>query len=212
MRVVLCDGHRMFVEGMATMLTARGWTVCAVAFTAADAENAIRCHRPDLGMIDLGFPDGDGLDLIRSLAGLAPVTNLLLLTGSTDVAAISAAIRAGAGGMASKTQDIERVIAIAERVGRGKTMTNVCAVVRGARTPRRSGAPATVDTLLTSRERDVLVRLGRGQSTAVLAADLGITVNTARSHIQNVLTKLGVHSRLEAAALAARSGLLDRAG
>ncbi|WP_157180562.1 response regulator transcription factor [Protofrankia coriariae] len=212
MRVVLCDDHRMFAEGMATVLATRGWTVCAVAFTTADAESAIRRHRPDLGMIDLGFPDGDGLDLIRSLAGLAPATNLLLLTGSTDAAAVGAAIRAGAGGVASKTQGIERVIAIAERVGRGKTMTDVCAVTQGARIPRRPAARATVATLLTSRERDVLGRLGRGQSTAVLAADLGITVNTARSHIQNVLTKLGVHSRLEAAALAARSGLLDRAG
>ncbi len=211
-RVVLCDEHQMFVEAMAAMLTARGWTVCAVAFTAADAEGVIRFHRPDLGMIDLGFLDGGGPELIRSLADLAPVTKLLLLTGSTDVAAINAAIRAGVRGFASKTQDIERVIAIAERVGHGKTMTDANVTVRAAHVSHYSGTSATVENLLTSRERDVLVRLGQGQSTAILAAELGITVNTARSHIQSVLNKLGVHSRMAAAALAVRVGLVDRAG
>ncbi len=210
MRVVLCDDHQMFVEALGAVLTARGWTVCELAFTAADAEAAIRFHRPDVGLMDLRFLDGDGLGVIKSLADLAPETRLVLVTGSTDAASIRAAIDAGVSGFASKTQEIERIIAIADRVGRGKAMIDSDVVERAVRAPRSSGELAAVDDLLTSREREVLARLGRGQSTAVLAKDLGITANTARSHIQNVLTKLGVHSRMEAAALAVRVRLMDR--
>ncbi len=160
--------------------------------------------------MDLRFLDADGLEVIRSLADLAPATRLVLVTGSTDAAAIRAAIHAGVSGFASKTQDIERIITIADRVGKGRVMIDPDVVERAVRAPRSSGELAAVDELLTSREREVLARLGRGQSTAVLAKDLGITANTARSHIQNVLNKLGVHSRMEAAALAVRVRLVDR--
>ncbi|WP_239396654.1 response regulator, partial [Frankia sp. CiP3] len=95
MRVVLCDDHQMFVEALGAVLTARGWTVCELAFTAADAEAAIRFHRPDVGLMDLRFLDGDGLGVIKSLADLAPETRLVLVTGSTDTASIRAAIDAG---------------------------------------------------------------------------------------------------------------------
>ena len=198
----------MFVEALATVLAARGWTVCALAFTPSEAEKAVLFHRPALVLVDVGFPDGDGLKLIRTISQSAPETRVIVVTGVVDRKLVADAMQAGAGGFVSKTQDIDRVISMMERVASGEAVMNA-ALVRTATQSYGRSARELIESALTEREKEVLEALVRGQSTAALAKEMGISFNTARTHIQSVLQKLGVHSRLEAAAFAVRAGRVD---
>jgi two-component system, NarL family, nitrate/nitrite response regulator NarL len=203
----------MFVESLAVVLTAQGWTVCALALTPGDAEQAVLEHRPDIAVLDLGFPAAASLAVARALHDRAPGTGLVALTsaagGASLDAARDAASEARVGGLASKDADLGQIIAAIRRVRRSEVMAEpnslVEAVVPAGRRPPQDDL---IERFLTEREREVLGCLVRGQSTGTVAADLGITANTARSHIQSTLNKLGVHSRVEAAALAVRTGLL----
>ncbi len=209
MRVVLCDNQQMFIEAFAAVLANRGWTVCALAFTPEQAESAIMWHRPDVAIMDIGFPADAGLALVRAIRDRAPATRVILLTGTTDRKLISSAITAGASGFASKMYDIDRVVKTVERVGRGEETIDPALLDGTTWHRRRRSEQDVIEQTLTGRERAVLTGLVRGQSTAELAAELGITVNTTRTHIQNMLNKLGVHSRLEAAAFAVRAGHVE---
>lgn len=208
MRVVLCDDQQMFIEALATVLAARGWTVCALAFTPKEAEKAILFHKPALALVDVGFPEGDGLGLIRTVTESVPETRVIVVTGAVDRKLIADSIHAGAGGFVSKTQDIDRVISMMERVASGEAVIN-SSLVRTATQAYGRSERELIDGTLTEREQEVLKALVRGQSTGALAAELGISFNTARTHIQNILQKLGVHSRLEAAAFAVRAGRVE---
>lgn len=207
MRIVLCDDHEMFVEALASVLSGRGWTVCATTFTATEGEAAIRRHRPDIGLLDFTFPDGNAIGAIRALASSDVPTRLILLTANYHTALAKSALDLGVRGLLSKTQRMEKIIEVMERVGLGET------VVDG--TPAREVDSPTLRAServlrdLTTRECEVLRRIALGDSTAALAAGLGVSVHTARTHIRNILKKLGVHSRLEAAALAVRVGLIS---
>jgi DNA-binding NarL/FixJ family response regulator len=208
--IVLYDDHQMFAEAFAVVLANRGWTVCALAFTPEQAEIAIVRHRPDVALIDVGLPAEESLTLVRAVCERAPATRVVLLTATADTAdrtLISAATAAGASGFTSKMHDVDRVVGTVERVGRGERTIDSALVDCAARYHRRPRSERDViEQALTCRERAVLTGLVRGRSTAELATELGITVNTTRTHIQNMLNKLGVHSRLEAAAFAVRAG------
>lgn len=212
MRVVLCDDQQMFVESLAIVLSGRDWTVCATAFDVEAAERAVMCHRPDVAVLDFCFPVRESLDLARRLRARVPGTGLMILTASTEPAALECAVEVAAGtgaaAVASRTADIGQVIAAMERIARGDDREDQDVLVGTVVARSRCGKSQhdLIDRFLTGRERDVLAELVRGQSTGKIAANLGITVNTTRSHIQSILDKLGVHSRVEAAALAARTG------
>ncbi|MGF7237303.1 MAG: LuxR C-terminal-related transcriptional regulator [Frankia sp.] len=206
MKAVLCDVQRIFIEALAVVLQMRGWTVCDLAVTEAESEAAIARHRPHVGLIDLGFPRQGGLATVRSVAALAPATRIVLIVGDDGQAVTKEAAQIGASGFVSKDDDIEQIIATMERVGHGEAALDTASRLAVRSANQEPSESETIARFLTRREREVLDRLVLGQPTVALAADLGITTNTARMHIQNVLKKLGVHSRLQAAAMVARAG------
>ena len=208
--VVLCDDHRLFVESLAVVLQERGWDVVAVVDRPGAAVDAVAVHRPDICVLDALF-GGDSSAAIASAGRIretSPETRLVMLSGSGEPEVVGAAVTAGAAGYVLKTCEIETITSCIERVAAGEAVVDA-ELARRAILHRSAPEEAAVrlTRYLTCREREVLARLVRGEDTGAIAARMGIRPATARSHIQNVLAKLGVHSRLEAVVLAARSGI-----
>ncbi|HEV7726765.1 MAG: two component transcriptional regulator, LuxR family [Modestobacter sp.] len=205
MRVVLCDDHRLFVEPLAAALTVRGHEV-AVVHRPADVVGAAEQHQPDVCVLDLRFPEGDGLDAVAALRSWRPECPVLVLSGSVDVRDLSAAAAAGAAGFLRKDQPITAIFDALDRIAAGREV----ALPPLPRPAARSDEQVEVRRLvghLTARERDVLRRLVEAEDTVVIARALGVAPSTARTHLQNVLQKLGVHTRLQAVALVVSAGL-----
>jgi len=193
-RVLLCDDHLLFAEAWALVLSARGMPTVEVCSTVADCLDAVTTDAFDICVIDRQLADGDGLDLIPAITTAAPGVPVLMVSASTDPALPRFAVDAGARGFASKEFGLEHLSDVVVRVANGER------VVERAPSARRVAFEAA--SLLTARERTVMAKLVEGKDTAQLAQELDITYATARTHIQNVLTKLGVHSKLELVAFA----------
>ena len=208
--VVLCDDHRLFVESLAVVLQERGWQVVAVVDRPDAAVAAVAAHRPDICVLDALF-DGDAVAAIAAAGQIretSPATRVVVLSGSGEPEVVGAAVTAGAAGYVLKTCEIDTITSCIERVAAGEAVVDA-ELARQAILHRSVPEDAAVQLTryLTGREREVLARLVRGEDTGVIAARMGVRPATARSHIQNVLAKLGVHSRLEAVVLAARCGI-----
>jgi two-component system nitrate/nitrite response regulator NarL len=205
--VVICDDHRLFSEALATVLTARNWSIVACAEHPEHAVAAAAEHHVDACLMDLSVPDGySGVAGVASVRKASPRTKVVVLTASTDPQLIVDAVRSGAHAVAFKDDDIDRIIDLVELASSG-TVDPPLEATRPAR-------PAAVPTdfarheahdlahFLTPREHEVLERMVRGESGRHLARQMNISYSTSRTHIQNILAKLGVHSRLEAIAFA----------
>jgi DNA-binding NarL/FixJ family response regulator len=204
-RALLCDDHRLFVEPMAAALRMRGHEVVVVT-ERADAVIAARKFEPDVCVVDLRFPDGSGLDVVVELRERQAPCPVVVLSGSADAHDRSAAAAAGAVAFLRKDQPIRAIFDALERIADGRE-----ALPPAVSPPRfRTDEYARVRRLvgdLTGRERQVLRCLIRAEDTNAIARALGVAVSTARTHLQNVLLKLGVHSRMQAVALIVSAGV-----
>lgn len=202
MRVLICDDHSLFAQALAVVLVGCGHEVVGCVSSPEDAVATVAWNPVDVCVMDLQFPGASGIDGVTGVLSIAPHVRVVVLTGCTDSDELAHAIDAGARGLAVKGDDIHRVIDTLERVHNGELVFNApsVSVSAGAKLHAMDSNPLT--RFLTSREREVLTRLVAGQNTAELARDMGVRYSTARTHIQNMLTKMGVHSKLEAVAYA----------
>jgi two-component system nitrate/nitrite response regulator NarL len=207
---VLCDDHRMFVEALALVLECEGWQVVARTSSVADAAAAVAREHVDICILDVGLPDGSGLDGIEQLVAASPQTKIVMLSALADRDTVAAALAAGARGFARKTCDLKIILDVLTRVAAGQLAIEGAdgdASDHGGHHQHRRLAD-----FLTAREEEVLQCLVAGYNTRALAVEMGISYATARSHVQNVLTKLGVHSQLQAVAYAGSPGRSKRKG
>jgi two-component system nitrate/nitrite response regulator NarL len=212
-RIVLCDDHRLLAEALATAFRAHGHDVVAVAVTPEDGYRAVVQHEPDVCLLDLSFPGASGLDVVARIASAVPGCKVLMLSARADPDMVNSALTAGAAGFVLKEQSIDRILQALDRVLAGEAVVD-SALLRAALrvpAPRRSTESQRVRSL-TPREREALRRIAGGESTKEIARAMMVSQSTARTHVQNVLTKLGVRSRLQAAALVAREGLTEQLG
>ncbi len=207
--LVLCDDHPVFVDALGMALGRSGFVVDAIVNRTSQIVDAVRRHQPDVCVIDRDFGDGDGLDMISPVLAASPSTKVLMLTADRDEATTGRAMASGASGYLCKTAGLGALLSTIRSVLAGHTTVQVA-----SRPPtRRSPADAEAHRLaayLTKRERECLAMLVDGHSSAAIAARLGVSITTVRTHVQSVLTKLGVHSRLEAASYAVRHSLISR--
>lgn len=211
MRIVLCDDHAMWLEALATALATRGHSVVATAMSPAEAVDAVADTDPDVCALDVNFPEGNGLDAAEMIRRSSPRTRVLMLTGASQPALVSAALRAGASGLTRKDQSVDAIMHAVERVAAGATVFETQGKWPEPRRPWGPGSEAARAVEgLTTRERDVLRCLVDGRTTGEIARELGVTKNTARTHVQNILIKLGAHSRLQAASQIVHAGLVDQ--
>jgi len=199
MRIVICDDHQLMVEGLRAAVTRAGHTVEAVALSPAKGVAAVAHCRADLLLIDLSFPDGDSLDAVAEVLTHHPATKVVVLTGSEDLEPVRAALDLGVAGYLRKDQRIDGIIDGLERAAGGERIVDDTLMVRLSRpVGRRDWRSAVID--LTPRERDIARLLCAGLNTTQMVVQLGITESTVRRHVQALLAKLGVHSRIEAVA------------
>jgi two-component system, NarL family, nitrate/nitrite response regulator NarL len=206
MRLVHCDDNRILCEALAVALGRRGHKVVAIATTTVRGIAAVAEFQPDACLLDLKFPDPpDGLDAARVIRQWHPGTAVLLLSGLVDPAVRSEAMRIGVMAFLRKDQNIDHICDALEVIASGGVIFD--STLTAGPSPARAWRiqPAYV---LTPREKDVLHRMVVGQSTAQMAHEMEVEVSTVRTYVKNVLTKLGVHSRLQATALATREHLL----
>lgn len=207
MRVLVCDDHAVFADSLALVLADAGHPVVGVVYSPDDALTLLPSIEPDICLIDLGFPSGSVIDRLGELIDTAPATRFVILSGCVEPAMVEAAMAAGARGFAHKGQQAGEIVALIDRVHAGEIVIDPAT---GGGLPRRAWTDAQrLAGYLTPREREVLTRLVRGESTLALARAMGVTHSTARSHVQSVLNKLGVHSQREAVIAAARHGLVS---
>ena len=206
-RVLLADEHSLFREAMRISLEAR--TDIRVRGEARSGEEAVDLAqriRPDIALIDAGLRDMDGIATTRLIRERVPECKVLVLSGEQDERILVDAMEAGASGYLTKASPLTEVLQAARAIADGETVVPrhlLGALLTGliGRREERDKAFHRVSRL-TPREREVLALVADGADNHVIAAALVISPQTARTHIQNVLAKLGVHSRLEAAAFA----------
>jgi two-component system nitrate/nitrite response regulator NarL len=200
-RIVVCDDHRLLVEVITAAIVKAGHTVAAIASTPAEALAAVERHRPDVLLLDLMFPHGDSLETARTVVARYPRTRTVVLTGSESLGPLEEAMAIGVAGYLSKDQQIEHMLALLERCIRGEQVIDEVLMRRLDRAVRERRQKLAALSELTAREREVADLLRAGLSTTHMAAKLGVSETTVRSHVQGILNKLGVHSRVEAVAV-----------
>jgi DNA-binding NarL/FixJ family response regulator len=209
MRLVLCDDHRLFAEPLAVALENRGHQVF-VCSTPAEALSTVARRGPDVCVLDLRFADGDGdgIDAVAELRQKHPGCAVVVLSGSADEDDFAAALAAGAAAFLGKDQPVSAIFEALDLVLAGEAVSVSPGQPAGSRLADRARV-RSVTRQLTARERDVLRGLVQGHGTQTIARELQVAPSTVRTHLQSVLFKLGVHTRLQAVALVARAGVDD---
>ena len=206
-RLLIVDDHSVVREGLRAFLRLQeGIEVVGEAASAEDAVSVAATSSPDVVLLDLVMPEGDGIGAIRRLLEVAPGVRVLVLTSFADDAQIFAAIAAGAAGYLLKDVDPQALADGIRDVHAGRPALHASVA---ARLMRRSGSPRPTSDHLTPRERDVLRLVVEGLANKQIAQRLGIGEKTIKTHVSRVLAKLGVTDRTQAAVLAIREGLVD---
>lgn len=227
-RVVVVDDQPTIRLGLRMILEHEDdVSVVGEAGTGAGAVDVVREVRPDVVLMDIRMPDGNGIDAVAALVAdpALAATRTIVLTTFHDEEYVVAALRAGADGFLLKDADPADLVAAVRRVHAGDQLLDpsvtrhvVDRYVRLAEaadaTRSRTATPAARHVLerLTPRERDVLVRLATGATNAEVAAALALTEATVKSHVSSMLTRLGLTSRVQLVVAAFDAGLVRPAG
>jgi two-component system nitrate/nitrite response regulator NarL len=208
MRLVLCDDHVILAGALAVGLEARGHKVLAVTRTPTAGIAAVEALRPDICLLDVHFPeDGNGLDAARAICQRYPRTKVLMLAATADPQTVGEAAKAGVAGYILKDQSVSEISETLDLIGEGKAVFSPGLRRRGNKGQSHGGLD-----VLTPREKEVLARMVVGESTVRIAQGMGVTTGTVRIYVGNVLAKLGVHTRLQAAAVARELSALNHHG
>jgi two-component system, NarL family, nitrate/nitrite response regulator NarL len=204
MRLVICDRNRILGEALAAVLEARDRDITGVATSTADACLAAVCDfQADICVLDPHIPAAEnGLRLIRELRSRCPDLAVLVVSGASDPAVHAQARRLGVAGFIGKNRSVSQLADALRRIAAGEPVFDPVP----AHGPPRPQQPF----LLTPREEEVLRRIAAGQHTRQMAFEMDIAISTLRTYVKNLFAKLGVHSRLEAAAIASRADLLGQ--
>ena len=212
-RILLVEDHASFRQTLAYIFDGEpGFEVVAQAGTLAEARRDAISAGADLGVIDLSLPDGEGVELIQELREANRNFAALILTASLDKTEHARAVEAGAAGVIHKSADVDEILDATRRLGAGETLLSPQEIVdllriAGRNREEEREARASIDQI-TPREKEVLQTLAEGLSNKEIAARLHMSIDTERTHMMNILNKLGVHSRLQALLFAARHGLV----
>ena len=210
-RVVIADDHRSFGEALQIALDSeRDLTVIEVVTDGESAVEVAHEQHPDVLLMDVQMPGVDGLEATRRIHRDASETKVILLSGHDDDVVLARAVEAGARGFLRKTQAVSDLANAIRRAHRGEPLHAAGEVEQSLarfRMQRRvEGELAQRVERLTPRELEILQRIAAGENSAEIAEGLGMSRHTLRTHVQNVLTKLAVHSKTDAVVAAIRYG------
>lgn len=205
--VMVVDDHQMVAQSLARAIgDETDMKVVATASSVEEAVAAARMHQPDVVLMDYELPDGNGVSAAERIRADRPETKVVMVTSYTDDSVLVSAIEAGCSGYVTKHKVVDEVVSAVRAAQAGEALISPAMLARllPKLRPNKRGVGAD----LTSREIEVLKMLAEGRSNQVIADTLVISVHTVRHHVQNVITKLNAHSKLEAVSTAAREGII----
>jgi DNA-binding NarL/FixJ family response regulator len=206
-RVLVVEDHRMFAEALGAMLAAQEdiEVVGTASSLATGVADALRL-RPSVVLMDYRLPDGEGTAAARAIRDANPQTSVLLVTAHAEESLLREALRAGCSGILTKGRSIHELVGAVRRAAEGQTVVSRSAVDRVVQWSDGGAA------LLSARQVEVLRLLAEGLDAAGIADRLGISVVTARNHLQSCNRRLGVHSKAQAVSEAIRRGIVPAPG
>jgi DNA-binding NarL/FixJ family response regulator len=212
LRVLIVDDHDLFRTGLRNLLEEQGVQVVGEAASGNEAVQVVREVAPDVVVMDLNMPGMGGAEATRHITSAAPLTRVLMLTISDEDADVMDAILAGACGYLLKDASIQDLMAGIRAAARGESLIspNIAAKVL-QRVRATSSQPEIANTIraeLSDREIEVLKLIANGKDNAVIAGELHISPKTVKNHISNILMKLQIDNRIQAAVYAVRSGIV----
>ncbi len=206
-RLVIAEDHQIVREGLRLFLDAQpDMEVVAEAANGRQALEAVQQYHPDVLLLDLLMPEMDGLAVLRALPQVAPETSVLVLTSASEDRLVLPAVRAGATGYVLKTVSSAELAEAVRKVARGEPVLHP-EITRMLMREVRRGPGAVAGEKLTQRELEVLSLLAHRLTNKEIAAELGVSETTVKTHVRNILQKLGVRTRAEAARYAREQGL-----
>jgi two-component system, NarL family, response regulator DevR len=213
LRVLLVDDHELVRMGLRTLLTgATGFVVVGEAGSVAEAIAVAANARPDVVLMDVPLPDGSGVEACREIRSELPEARVLMLTSFADEDAVFSAIVAGASGYLLKQARAEALLDALRTVGRGGSLLDPAVAQKVLERIRASAAPPTPDDklgALSDQKRKILPLIAAGKTNREIAEALYLSEHTVKAYVSDLLSKLALRRRSEAAALFAR--LQDRA-
>jgi len=208
MRILIADDHALFRDGLRSLLMAQGHEVIGEAKNGREAVELARELKPDLLLMDVQMPELDGIAATRIISAEMPDLKVVILTASEEEAKLFDAIKSGAQGYLLKNLEADTFFELLDRAQRGEpalTPTLARKLLQEFAKPREEETEA-----LTAREREVLELMVEGvTSNRKLAKRLGLSENTVKFHVRNILDKLRLHNRAEVVGYALRHGIVD---
>ena len=211
-RVVIVDDHDLFRTGLRNLLEEQGVDILGEASTGSEAVRSVRELAPDVVVMDLNMPGMTGVEATRQITGFAPLTRVLVLTISDQDSDVLDAILAGACGYMLKDSSIQDLMAGIRAAAVGESLispTIASKVLQRVRST--SSVPEIAETIraeLSDREIEVLKLIANGKDNAQIAGELHISPKTVKNHISNILMKLQIDNRIQAAVYAVKSGIV----
>lgn len=210
MRILIADDHALFRGSLRSLLEAHGHEVVGEAADGREAVVRTRELKPDLVLMDLAMPVLDGLSAIKILAAEPSDTKVVALTASEDDRSLFDAIKSGAQGYLLKNLDADEFFELLDAVGRGEPALTPALARKLLREFARPEKADESPDALTERELDVLRCLVDGvTSNRMLAEKLGVSENTIKFHVRNILDKLHLNNRAQAVSFALRNKIVD---
>ena len=209
MRLLICDDHKLFLDALSMALTDKELTVVATALDPDEAVEAAREQQPDVCLLDVSFPNANGLSAIARIHDVSPDTKVVMLSGSINRRLVADAIAQGAQGFVGKEKPVGAIREALEMACQGDLAVDPLVLQDVLRPHPEIDDPLWMLKFLTEREWEALGCILDGLSTNQIAEQLGVRPSTARTHVQSMLTKLGVHSRMQAVALMIADSSVD---
>lgn len=212
LRVLAVDDHPVYLRGLvATLEDAASLCLCGTAATVAEALEAVAREQPDVVLMDLNLPDGNGVEATRALRTAGYSGAVIMLTMYEDEVALRAALEAGAGGYLVKGADQDEIIGAIRAAAHGGVVVGPQLAGRLADMLGGSTEPQPARMAgLSARETEILRSMARGRTNAQIARDLVLSPKTIRNHITSIFAKLGVSDREQALRRAHELGLRER--
>ncbi|MBI5945389.1 MAG: response regulator transcription factor [Chloroflexi bacterium] len=208
LRFLVVDDHALFRDGMVSLLKAAGMQVVGEALNGAEAVNEAARLKPDVVLMDIDMPILNGIDATRKITETIPEIRVVMLTVSQEDDKLVDALRAGAKGYLLKSLSSDEFIDLLRKLEKGEPPIPSSVTVRLMNyVAQQSSSSEILNEKLTEREIELLGYLGLGYPNKLISEKLGVSDNTVKYHIKNILQKLNFNNRAEAAAYAVRHNL-----
>jgi DNA-binding NarL/FixJ family response regulator len=198
---MIVEDHEAVRDALGALLDLRGFDVVGAAGNVAAGLDLLDHTEPDVAVVDVGLPDGDGIELTRRLLDRRPQLAVLIYTGVADSALLASGLDSGARGYALKSGSVDELVSAIERVAAGEAYVD-------PRLDRVVLSPPSTAKVpqLSPRERQIMHLMAEGYTGQAIAGRLGVSVETVRTHVRNVIRKLQARSRVHAIAIALERG------